>query len=333
MTFEEYMNLHVFDFAPLYYLPHHVGGPTYGQRIGDNSVLFIGKDYTIPLNYTDWRTVSRWETFKGLSLGLGFDYDLELRYNNLDELYNWWNRVPKEHFKFRIFWKSDIANETPITLTRCIEHTENTIPKTKKYLFAGYRHAIFTLLQPEQPVPAFTAIRGILFDGTNIIETDSSDNVNPPHPHYPFFLRTNNGGFTPFNPATTLQFITGNGAYSKYDDSEINAIPLPLYSHPGFGGGHAAPGAITYCRLFNCNPFLSNFLPIQRYTMNSYKRYIIESGKKGKKLKVKLKDVPGIKLFKHVRFDDGDGMQSYEVNALRDIDLFNKTITIEVTQL
>jgi len=329
LTFESYMNLHVFDFAPLFYFPE--GAPSFAQRCGDSSVVFAGSVYDIPPQYTDWRSVSRWETFKGLAQGLGFDYDLELR--DVSSFYEMADtRDVKDMFRFKIFFKSDIEAEEPIVIDKVISLREITIPKTKKYLFISYRQAVFNRLPNGAQVPPYTAIRGILYDGGNIIDSDSGDNLSPLFPHYNFFLKTTNAGFAPFDPNRTLLYITGNGEYSAYDEnSEINQINLRQYSHPGFGGTHALAGSIAYSRIFNCTGF--NFYPIQRFAITNLTKNISSLSKVGKEIEIKLNKFSNINLNRHVKIAESAFLKNFQIVKITEINIIQSKVKLQLQEL
>lgn len=329
LTFEEYMLMHI---APL---QAQLPVTTLRQRCGDDTIVFSSDMYnrTGTTPFTNWGTISRWETFKGLSLGLGFNYELRIINASVESVYNDTGYL-REMIYLKIFWLEDILNGSSIDLSASLEHKEITVTKTKPNIFISYRQKIFSRFPPEgHTVPEFTGIRGILYDGNNITESDSGDNQNPVYPHFPFFIISTTSPITDGGVASDkfLGYVDHIGPpnFPVYNrETEISQIDVPQYSCPllNFKIGQ---GTIAYARFFNANGF--NFLPVQRYAAAQYGRYI-SGAKKGKELKCLISNI-GINRYAKVTLNDGDGDEDYYITGFSDIDFQNRTVTVKLIQL
>lgn len=315
LSFEEYMSQWHLDFIGVDF-----NNKTYRQRLNDNSVVFQQIYYGNTANSTDWTQVTRWESFYEIAKGLGFDFDFVLKYT-LEEIYtgNWYSNPLSDLYQVKIFFKSDITDDTAIILTRSKNHKETTIPKNKKYIFLGSRQ------QVPDPLGVITISRGVLSSTAVIAESDSNDLESGSNLAEPPYFQIDD---------YTIYWIPGSGGNTEYSREQILDIPLKLYSNPLIEayGQYIRAGVIAYAHFF-VSKENGHFLPLQRYAISQYKRYVNSQAKKGKNLTVYLTDVPNIRLWSRITINDGDGNEDYYVNEIKDLDFINKKVTLSLIQL
>lgn len=316
-SFEEYLQDYHMNFINIDF-----GGLTYNDRFTDN-VVFSRLHYErtgLP-GFTDWSAVSRWETFYELSKGVGFDFDFVLRYTP-QEIYNatLYGNALTDLYTLKIFFKSDITNFTPITISRVFDHQEFTVPKQQTYVFLGTRY------QVPDPAGVITVTRGVLYGDGVVHESDTSDSANRPPNNFadsPYFQLT--------EPYINWDSLTEDISYPR---DQISNIPLRLYSCPVIDayGQYIRQGSLPYSRFFT-SLINGHHLPVQRNAAAQYKRYINSQAKKGKKLKVLLSDVPNIRQWSKILFTDIDGLGEYYVSNLADLNWNEDTIVPTLIQL
>ena len=330
-TFEDYIrNIHLSGFT--------IDFPdqSFTNKVGED-VYFYGYAYVRGIRAgTDLRNVSRFESFNELSKGLGFTYDLSMRVD-LETLYSGGSATwyPRTFMQVNIdwVWNGGTVSSNDMIISNVIEHKEKTLPKANRAVFLGYRHIISTAL-PDVDSPDFTAVRGVFFDGTNILESDSGDNFNPIYAQYPFFLFTENT-FEVSTPFTSISvapeqfaYFRSREDYDKFNYSEVNFIELKLYNYTTLSGTTTA-GSCAFARVFTTN---IGFSPIQRYVYNQYLRYVLSSGKKVKMVKIVL-DTNELKVFKPVRLVDDYGEGIYYISKISNLNYRERTVDLELTQV
>lgn len=311
---------------------------TLSEKVG-RSVYFSGYNYVRGISAgTDVRSISRLESFKELSKGLGFIYYLTVN-KDLEQLYNngpagWY---PRSFMDINIEWLWDgtFVYSNDMTITATTIHKEKTLSRPKPYLFLGYRHIISTTFPGFDEID-FTAVRGILTDGVTTWESDSIDNINPIYAHYPFFYFPPSGGTAPDgNWISDEQFAFYNRRYPYpekppiFNYSEVNFVELTLYNYTSLGGS-STPGSCTYSRLFTTG---DGFAPIQRFVINQYQRYILGLGKKVKDLEIPIESNTQLNVYKPVRLTDDQGEGIYYISKIKDLDLANRRVGLELTQI
>ncbi len=267
LTFEEYIIRHfagITSSVVLLNLPQK----TYLNRLKElyNNIqwCYALGDYR---NFiTGQENISRWETFKELAKGLGFNFEMYL--NNGTETTN------EPEFIFNIFFIADLVNETPI-VPEIIEITESITAPRLEWLYLKYRSFVF---------PEAEYSDGIFFNQTEKFGSD-----------------TNHGDGETLYPSCTLTFQNKVLNYINEDqitektvlrDIDFAEMPLKQYNYDFITGApigklfpldEAQGGGIAYSRIFNCarvhggNIDFYDFLPIQETSIINYYRFIKNS--------------------------------------------------------
>jgi hypothetical protein len=332
LSFEQYMN------------DYHLKGlnvnynGTLSGKIGLTTYLKGYAYYNGIKAATNLQGVSRLETFNELARGLGFIYYLSVN-TNLEELYenpsDWY---PRSFMDVNVNWlrTGDSVYSTDMTITASQIHRERTLPRSTRYLFIGYRNIISTAF-PDVDEVDFTAVRGILTDGDNLLESDSIDNVNPIYAHYPFFyFAYHTGGNAPDgNAIMDDQFAYYDRRYPYpekpliINNSDVSRVELRLYNYNTLGGA-TVPGSCAYARLFTTD---SGFAPIQRFVVTQYERYILGLGKKIKEVNIPIENDVEILPYKIVRLIDDQGEGVYYISKISELDYSKRTVSLELTQI
>lgn len=332
LSFETYMSqYHLKDFNVTY-------DGTLSNKVGV-STYFNGAAYVNGISQaTDLRTVTRLETFKELSKGLAFTYYLTVN-TDLTQLYNSGsaNWFPRSFMDVNIRWLRDggFVFQSDMRIESTKVHKERVLPKAKQYVFMGYRNIISTSF-PEVDTNDFTAVRGIMYDGTTFSQSDSSDNLNPIYAQYPFFAFSGNDDLTINTLSGNVTIMANQFGYFRslndYDiinSSDVNFIEMTLYNYTQLGGGTTA-GSCAYARVFNTT---SGFLPLQQFVINQYRRYIMGSGKKVKDIKIPIESDTELTVYKPIVLTDDQGEGVYYISKMRDLDLQNRDVGLELTQV
>lgn len=319
-TFEEYIYLH---FAGITSDVLLIGLPSvsYLQRLqpyGTPAGVWAYGDFFQFI--TNKQNISRWETFKELALGIGFNFELYL--NPGTEL------TSAPEFIFNIFFIDDLVNETPIT-TDIIEHREFTTASRLEYLFLKYRSVVLSGIDYSN---------GIFFN--NVAEY-YSDADNSQEDLYPCCLLSLN------DKVLSLTDINGNAVITLLRDVDFIELPLNMYSYdflPGIGIGKLYPldeaegGGMAYSKIFNAatgsgtNIDLYNHNPIQRYAIQNYKRYL-KGLQKAKNLVIPFNINSNVKTWQVIQLNDGSGDENYYISAINTVDIKNNKIEIECIKL
>lgn len=318
-TFEEYMNLHfagITNDVVILSLPDG----TYLSRLGGSPAgCWAAGDYR---NFiTNQQSISRWETFKELAKGLGFNFEMYLNPGTQE--------LASPEFIFRIFFIDDIGNETPIDID-IVEHNEFTTEARLDYLYFKYRY--FSLAEAQYS-------DGIFFNSLESwgADTNHGDGVTL-YPSLPLTLGDK-----------VLSYINGSGTTEKtvLRDVDFKEFELKQYPYSFTSGGaigklysptESLASGISYARIFNCwtgsgtNIDKYNFLPIQNYAIKNYRRFL-KGIQKAKSLKVVFDENTNIKTWKPVILNDGFGDEKYYISAVRNIDLTNRTAVIEALKI
>lgn len=304
---EPYLNFH---FDSRAHWSFEFPSRTYAQEIGDTTVVMNSQlmNAVYAPEFADLAKVSRWQTFKDLAMGLGFQFDLIME--NPANIYD----VNYPDFTLKIIYTTNIENETPVDLT-ILSHDETYLVRTQKYVFAGTRHYIRT-------GGTATVINGVLFNAYNSYNTDSSNFVDDEN-----FLIFNEGtNLVNTNHILRWQInALDGGAWDR--DSEVLELPLTLYSSPQFGS-FFRQGSMAFSRMFCGSVRPYDHLPIQRYLIRAYARYLT-GNKRRKVLTVEFNGTEGIDLYKRVVLDG----VSYWISAIESIDLQAHTAEITVIEL
>lgn len=265
---------------------------------------------------TGKESISRWESFKQLALGMGFNFEMYVRPGS--EAGN------EPEFIFNMFFIQDLLNEDPIEID-IIEHKEiTTVPKLE-WLFLKARHFVLSEGQYAQ---------GILFNSSLSYQADTDNAGNLLYPT--FFLALND---------RLLSHIDQNQLTDKTVIRDVDFIELELkqYYYDVSTGAligklfpldEALAGGMAYSRIFNCArahsfPDFYDYMPIQENLMLNYKRYL-RGSQKLLHLKVILDKVNIFKLWKqlYVRIEGNEEL--YYISAIRNFNIQEHTVEIEV---
>jgi hypothetical protein len=273
--------------------------------IGDYFNFITGKE-----------SISRWEAFKQLALGMGFNFEMYVKPGT--EADN------EPEFIFNIFFLQDLVNETPIELN-ILEYKElTTVPKLE-WLFLKARNFILSEGQYAQ---------GILFNGTNSYQSDTDNALNQLYPT--FFLRLNDKVLSYINQNQ----ITEKTVLRDIDFTELELIQYYYDVSTGAPLGKLYPldetlgGGMTYSRIFNCARVhgiadVYDYIPIQQNVVLNYQRYL-----KGLKKSYELK----VTLMKKSIIDYGKKIKEKSTRnllhkRLRNFNLQEQTVVIELIKL
>ncbi|GEM_PF-1580542 len=263
LTFEEYMIRH---FAGLTSGVVMLGLPqkSYLSRLRE---LYSNIQWCYALGdyrnfITGQENISRWETFKELAKGLGFNFEMYL--NPGSEFTN------EPEFVFNIFFLSDLLDEEPLEV-ETIEISESITAPRLEWLFLKYRSFVF---------PEAEYSDGIFFNGDTIYQSDT--NHGDGTTLYPTCALTFNGKM--------LSYVNGNQITEKslMKDIDYRDFGLKLYGYDFMTGrpigklfplNEAQGGGIAYSRIFNCarvhggNIDFYDFAPVQETTIINYNRF------------------------------------------------------------
>jgi len=214
---------------------------------------------------TGQENISRWETFKELAKGLGFNFEMYVNAGT--------EEMSEPEFIFNIFFLADLAAETPLQL-EVIEHKEIITPPKLEWLYLKYRS--FSLSEAEYS-------DGIFFSSNMHYgsDTDHGDGVTL----YPTCAMTLGGRL--------LSYINENNITEKTVVRGIDFRELELKQY-GYNLNTGRPigklyplnesrgGGMAYARIFNCARYHSNiqdlydFIPIQENTRHRRRSNILD---------------------------------------------------------
>ncbi|MEO8514505.1 MAG: hypothetical protein ABI543_13170 [Ignavibacteria bacterium] len=318
LTFEEYINRHfqgMTSSVVLINLPQK----TYLNRLKE---LYSNIQWCYALGdyknfITGQENISRWETFKELAKGLGFNFEMYLNIGT--------ETSSEPEFVFNIFFLTDLANEEPIT-PEIIEITESITAPRLEWLFLKYRSFIF---------PEAEYSDGIFFNRTEKFGSD-----------------TNHGDGVTLYPSCALTFqnkvlsyINENQITEKtiLRDIDFAEMPLKQYNYdftPSILIGKLYPldealgGGMAYSRIFNCAryhgiPDLYDFVPIQENAILNYYKYIKGALiKKNIKIKFDMFRMP--KVWNIVILNND---VNFIINSINYLNLKDKTVELEITKV
>lgn len=318
LTFEEYIPRHFAGLTStvvLIELPQK----TYLERLRE---LYPNIQYCYALgDYRNFITgqdnISRWETFKELAKGLGFNFEMFV--NDGTET------TSEPEFIFKIFFISDLLEAEAIE-PEIIEMSESISPPRLNWLFLKYRSIVFSEGEYSD---------GIFFSKDEIFQSDTNhgDGVTL----YPSCVLTFRG--------KSLSYINENQVTEKriIRDVDFTELPLKLY-HYDFNHGiligklfpleEALGGGITYSRIFNCARVhggigdFYDFIPIQEYAIKRF-YYLINSMYVDKKIVIRFQFDNKINLFKKIVI----GNIVYFINAINHIDINKKIVDLTLFKL
>lgn len=322
LTFEEYMLRHfagLTDGVVLIDLPVK----TYLERLRE---LYSNIQWCYALGdyrnfITGQENISRWETFKELAKGLGFNFEMFLNPGT--------ETMSEPEFIFKIFFIADLVNETPVT-PEIIEITESITAPRLEWLFLKYRSFVFAEAEYAD---------GIFFSKDASYGSD-----------------TNHGDGTTLYPtcAVTFQnkvlsYINENQITEKsvVRDIDFTEMPLKQYYYDfnlGIPIGKLYPldealgGGMAYARIFNCARLhngefdLYDFIPLQDNALLS-SVYNIKG--MNNKLNLKINHIPIeiLGLWKILNLSVNGNLAKYIITSVYNIDYLNQILEIEVRKL
>lgn len=318
LTFEEYIPRHFAGLTStvvLIELPQK----TYLERLRE---LYPNIQYCYALgDYRNFITgqdnISRWETFKELAKGLGFNFEMYVNEGT--------ETTSEPEFIFKIFFISDLLEAEAIE-PEIIEMSESISPPRLNWLFLKYRSIVFSEGEYSD---------GIFFSKDEIFQSDTNhgDGVTL----YPSCVLTFRG--------KSLSYINDNQITEKriIRDVDFTELPLKLY-HYDFNHGiligklfpleEALGGGITYSRIFNCARVhggigdFYDFIPIQEYAIKRF-YYLINSMYVDKKIVIRFQFDNKINLFQKIVI----GNIVYFINAINHIDINKKIVDLTLFKL
>lgn len=265
---------------------------------------------------TGQENISRWETYKELAKGLGFNFEMYVNPGT--------EEMSEPEFIFNIFFLADLAAETPLQL-EVIEHKEIITPPKLGWLYLKYRS--FSLSEAEYS-------DGIFFSSNMHYgsDTDHGDGVTL----YPTCAMTLGGRL--------LSYINENNITEKtvVRGIDFRELELKQYGYNFSSGGmigklyslsETKSGGMAYSRIFNCarvhggNVDLYDFIPIQEFTMKNYSRFV-NSRISEKLFKVILASVDSIKIWQNVHIDEAN---TFYVTAIEKFSIEEKNVEIRVS--
>lgn len=266
---------------------------------------------------TGQENISRWETFKELAKGLGFNFEMYLNPGT--------ENLSEPEFIFRIFFITDLVNEPAVT-PEIIEITESITAPRLEWLFLKYRSFVFAEAEYSD---------GIFFSKDAAYGSD-----------------TNHGDGTTLYPTCAITFknkllsyINENQVTEKsvVRDIDFTEMPLKQY-HYDFNLGipigklfpldEALGGGMAYARIFNCarahggGGDLYDFVPIQENAILNHTKFI-----KGNQLYYMKLKYDNDNLFKIWNLVVIINIGVFFINAIMHIDTVENTIELEITKV
>lgn len=321
-TFEEYLQTVHFAGLTSDKVIIRLPSQTYLQKLqpygAPAGCWFYGDIYNFLTNRSKF---SRWETFKELSKGLGFSYEMYISPETVE--------LSSPEYIFNIFFLTDLQNETPIDITTAIAHEENGVPKSAKWLYMQYR-------QFEKSGIDYS--NGIVASKDTSYDTDAD---NAGDVLYPSLLKTMDGLLLSYDEGT-------GGLFSLYKDEEFLALDLKLYEYshasggavaklgdpnPNTNDGFTAKFAYSYCfKAATGSGFVIdryNHKPIQKFAVQNYKRYLRGYDTVKKIIVSGLEyDLIGFKSYKPVTVESND----YYVSGAGNLNLKEKSLELELSR-
>jgi len=265
---------------------------------------------------TGQQNISRWETFKELARGLGFNFEMFLNPGT--------ENMSEPEFIFKIFFITDLINEPPVT-PEIIEITESITAPRLEWLFLKYRSFVFAEAEYAD---------GIFFSKDTSYGSD-----------------TNHGDGTTLYPtcAVTFQnkllsYVNENQVTEKsvVRDIDFTEMPLKQYYYD-FNANvpigklypldEALGGGMAYSRIFNCARIhgseqdLYDYIPVHENAILQYSKFIKNSITMYN-LTIRLNSIPTIKLWLCIVINN----ERYIINSITNISIINNTIGLELSK-
>jgi len=315
LTFEEYMMRHFAGLTGSVVLLE-LPAKTYLERLRE---LYSNIQWCYALGdyrnfITGQQNISRWETFKELAKGLGFNFEMYLNPGT--------ENLSEPEFIFKIFFITDLLNEPPVT-PEIIEITESITAPRLEWLFLKYRSFVFAEAEYAD---------GIFFSKDAAYGSD-----------------TNHGDGTTLYPTCAITFnnkllsyINENQVTEKsvVRDIDFTEMPLKQYYYD-FNANvpigklypldEALGGGMAYSRIFNCarvhggNIDFYDFIPIQENAVLNLKRFI-KNEIKILKIGIRLDYNHNLKLWSYL---DLNG-ENYLLKSISELDLQQNKIEMDI---
>jgi len=267
---------------------------------------------------TGQENISRWETFKELAKGLGFNFEMYVNAGT--------EEMSEPEFIFNIFLLADLAEVTPLQLD-VIEHKEIITPPKLEWLYLKYRS--FSLSEAEYS-------DGIFFSSNMNYgsDTDHGDGVTL----YPTCAMTLGGRLLSY---IDVNNITEKTVVRGIDFRELELKQYGYNLNTGRPIGKLYPlnesrgGGMAYARIFNCARVhggvldFYDFVPIQEYCKLNYRHYV-NLGSGLKCLEIQLPSSYTNILWKVVSFD-ADNL--HYVSSIESINFNLDSATIQLSTL
>lgn len=321
LTFEQYMYKHfsgVTNDIVLLGLP----SGTYLSRLqpyGSPQACYAKGNYKNAI--LDQVNISRWETFKELARGMGFNFEMYV--NPETETTN------EPEFIFRLFFVVDLLSETPVDVT-VLEHRDITTAPRMEYLYLKARH--FTFSEGEYA-------HGIFFNSLDYYQSDTDNTANELYPTLFSFI---NGKVLKHmqDAVITTKTVLRNVDFEELELKQYN-YDVPVGAEQGklwsLNETGTLGGGMSYASIFNCittSHGIDHYdhTPVGRYASANYRRYL-KGNSKAKNLLLKLNSTTEIKNWKVIQGNDGYGMQNYYISAVNKIDIDKKQIEVDAVLL
>jgi len=262
-------------------------------------------------------SISRWETFKELAKGLGFNFEMYLSPDN--ELLN------EPEFIFNIFFITDLLDEEPLE-PKIIEISESITAPRLEWLFLKYRSFTF---------PEAEYSDGIFFNSNTIYQSDT--NHGDGTTLYPTCALTFNG--------KRLSYVNENQVTEKsvMKDMDFKDFGLKLYGYDlltgrpigklfpldeALGGGMAYSRIINCARIHNGEQDVYDFIPIQENAKLNYLKFIVVYSAK-LRLIIKMNSTSSLKLWKVVSLNN----KLYLINSINIINVNENIFELEIATI
>lgn len=306
-SFEAYLNYH---FDTRNYWSFEYAEPFYHIRVNDNTVRFNGQLQAAMDSHNGsgyWSSVSRWETFRELAKGFGFNYRLKMIEPQ--------TAINLMHpaFRLQIVFIPDIVNQDAIDIA-VLEHNEDNILLSKDYVYAGVRQ--------HTDNGTLSTIWGVLFNENELISKDGTGFGGGD-----YFQIFNEGGQYTENPRSLFIYEGGRRVRELNLDNEITTLEYTLYGCPNFGS-HISEGALAYSQLFNGSNLPYDHTPINNYLAECYKRFIVGSKKK-KIFKIYFDGTQEIEPFRKITLSGID----YAIWGMDSINMQERTANVTVLEI
>ena len=290
LTFEEYILRH-FEGLTSGTVTISLPQKTYLERLRE---LYSNIQWCYALgDYRNFITgqdnISRWETFKELAKGLGFNFEMLISPGT--------EELNEPEFIFNIFFISDLAGQEAVE-PEIIEISESISAPRLEWLFLKYRSFI---------LPEGEYSDGIFFNKDTVYQSDT--NHGDGETLFPTCALTFSG--------KRLSYINSNQVTEKtvMKDIDFKDFGLKLYPYDLLTGrpigklfplDEAQGGGMAYSRIFNClrvhsgNADYYDFISCQEIVKINFKRFV-NNNIKYIFIKIKLNEVDSYYLWKRIK--------------------------------